>query len=38
MLMSTFKPNGDIVGNVNLWPETWTLDNYVSARSGIGGI
>jgi multiple sugar transport system permease protein len=38
MLMSTFKPNGDIVGNVNLWPETWTLDNYVSALSGIGGI
>jgi multiple sugar transport system permease protein len=38
MVMSSFKPNGDIVGNVNLWPETWTLDNYVSAFSGIGGV
>lgn len=38
MVMSSFKPNGDIVGNVNLWPETWTLDNYVSALSGIGGV
>jgi multiple sugar transport system permease protein len=38
MVMSSFKPNGDIVGNVNLWPETWTLDNYVSALGGIGGV
>jgi multiple sugar transport system permease protein len=38
MLMSTFKPSGDIVGNVSLWPETWTLDNYVSALGGIGGV
>jgi multiple sugar transport system permease protein len=38
MVMSSFKPNGDIVGNVNLWPETWTLDNYASALGGIGGV
>ncbi|MGW2091951.1 carbohydrate ABC transporter permease [Promicromonospora sukumoe] len=38
MVMSSFKPSGDIVGNVNLWPETWTLDNYTSALSGIGGV
>lgn len=38
MVLSSFKPSGDIVGNVNLWPETWTLDNYVSALGGIGGV
>ena len=38
MVMSSFKPSGDIVGNVNLWPETWTLDNYASAFAGIGGV
>jgi len=38
MVMSSFKPSSDIVGNVNLWPETWTLHNYVSAFGGIGGV
>lgn len=38
MVLSSFKPSGDIVGNVNLWPETWTLDNYMSALGGIGGV
>ncbi len=38
MLMSSFKPTGDIVGNVSLWPETRTLANYATALSGIGGV
>ncbi|PUB24113.1 carbohydrate ABC transporter membrane protein 2 (CUT1 family) [Promicromonospora sp. AC04] len=38
MVLSSFKPSADIVGNVNLWPETWTLDNYTAAFGGIGGV
>lgn len=38
MLMSTFKPSNQIVGNVSLIPETFTVANYTKALSGIGGV
>jgi multiple sugar transport system permease protein len=38
MLMSSFKPSSEIVGNVNLLPSTFVLDNYVKAFGGIGGV
>ncbi|MFE6647464.1 carbohydrate ABC transporter permease [Nocardioides sp. NPDC057772] len=38
MLLSAFKPSEEIVGNVNLFPETWTLDNFSTAMDGIGGV
>lgn len=38
MLMSTFKPSNEIVGNVSLIPSNFTLENYVTALGGIGGV
>ncbi len=38
MLMSSFKPTADIVGNVSLWPEDFNLANYATALNGIGGV
>ncbi|MFP3713132.1 carbohydrate ABC transporter permease [Puerhibacterium sp. TATVAM-FAB25] len=38
MLMSAFKPSSDIVGNINLIPESFTLDNFAKAMGGIGGV
>lgn len=38
MVMSAFKPSNDIIGNVNLLPTTWTLDNFTKAFGGIGGV
>ena len=38
MLMSSFKPTADIVGNVSLWPESASLANYATALRGIGGV
>ncbi|WP_434019751.1 carbohydrate ABC transporter permease [Paraoerskovia sediminicola] len=38
MLMSSFKPSSDIIGNINVIPETWTFDNYTKAFGGIAGI
>jgi multiple sugar transport system permease protein len=38
MLMSSLKPSADIVGNVNLWPASASLDNFVKALGGIGGV
>ncbi|GAA1848802.1 carbohydrate ABC transporter permease [Myceligenerans crystallogenes] len=38
MVFSAFKPSNDIVGNTDLLPETWTIDNFVTALSGIGGV
>lgn len=38
MLFSAFKPSNDIVGNVNLLPTEWTLQNFQTALSGIGGV
>ncbi|RMI06981.1 carbohydrate ABC transporter permease [Cellulomonas triticagri] len=38
MVMSTFKPSNQIVGSVSPVPSTVTLDNYVTALGGIGGV
>lgn len=38
MVLSAFKPSEEIVGNVNLLPETWTIDNFRTAMDGIGGV
>ncbi|WP_460796842.1 carbohydrate ABC transporter permease [Microbacterium sp. GXF0217] len=37
MLLSAFKPSSDIVGNVNLWPEEVTLQNFADVLGGIAG-
>jgi len=36
--MSSLKPTADIVGNVSLWPEGASLDNFAKALQGIGGV
>ncbi|MBS3179862.1 MULTISPECIES: carbohydrate ABC transporter permease [unclassified Pseudoclavibacter] len=38
MIMSSFKPNDQIVGSVNIWPEEFTLENYAQAFDGIAGV
>ncbi|WP_223408589.1 carbohydrate ABC transporter permease [Occultella gossypii] len=38
MLMSSLKPSSDIVGNVSLIPENGSLQNYITALDGIGGV
>ncbi|WP_458116250.1 carbohydrate ABC transporter permease [Arthrobacter sp. D2-10] len=38
MVFSTVKPSNQIVGNVNLLPEEFTLDNLTAALAGIGGV
>ena len=38
MVMSSLKPTADIIGNVSLWPEGASLDNFAKALEGIGGV
>lgn len=38
MVASSFKPHAEIVGNVNLYSENASLDNYATALDGIAGI
>ncbi|WP_082495207.1 carbohydrate ABC transporter permease [Cellulomonas sp. Leaf334] len=38
MLMSSFKPSSEIVGNVSLIPADFTLANFQKAIEGIGGV
>ncbi|WP_243759057.1 carbohydrate ABC transporter permease [Actinotalea soli] len=38
MLMSSLKPSSEIVGNVSLVPTGASLDNFVTALNGIGGV
>jgi multiple sugar transport system permease protein len=38
MFMSSLKPTSDIVGNVSLLPESASLDNFIKALGGIGGV
>jgi multiple sugar transport system permease protein len=38
MLLSTFKPSAQIVGNAQLLPSEVTVENYERALSGIGGV
>ncbi|MFE7505376.1 carbohydrate ABC transporter permease [Promicromonospora sp. NPDC057488] len=38
MLMSSFKPSNEIIGNISLWSDNLSLDNFATALSGIGGV
>lgn len=38
MLMSSFKPSSDIIGNISLIPTDASLANFTKALSGIGGV
>jgi multiple sugar transport system permease protein len=38
MVFSAFKPSNDIVGNVALIPDTWTLENFAQVFEGIAGM
>ncbi len=38
MLMSSFKPSSEIVGNVSLIPTEFTVANFQKAIEGIGGV
>jgi multiple sugar transport system permease protein len=38
MVLASFKPSSEINGNVALWPENPTLQNYSKVLQGIGGI
>ncbi|GAA4427801.1 carbohydrate ABC transporter permease [Georgenia halophila] len=38
MVMSALKPSSEIVGEVSIWPEQASLDNFTTALSGIAGI
>ncbi|GAB3172872.1 carbohydrate ABC transporter permease [Myceligenerans halotolerans] len=38
MVLSAFKPSNDIIGNIDIIPDTWTLANFGTAFGGIGGI
>ena len=38
LLLSTFKPSSEIVGNISLIPTDPTIANYLKAIEGIGGV
>ncbi|WP_299033294.1 carbohydrate ABC transporter permease [uncultured Pseudokineococcus sp.] len=38
MLVSSFRPSAQIIGNVSIVPTEVTLDNFVAAFNGIGGV
>ncbi|MFD6444770.1 carbohydrate ABC transporter permease [Promicromonospora sp. NPDC060204] len=38
MLASSFKPSSEIIGNIRLWSDSFSVDNFVTALSGIGGV
>ncbi|QCB95121.1 carbohydrate ABC transporter permease [Cellulomonas shaoxiangyii] len=38
MFVSTLKPSSEIIGSVSIIPTTVTLDNFVKAFAGIGGV
>ncbi|WP_139346653.1 carbohydrate ABC transporter permease [Sinomonas mesophila] len=38
MITSSLKPNSEIIGNPALWSENFSLDNFVTALDGIGGV
>ncbi|PTT64106.1 carbohydrate ABC transporter permease [Arthrobacter sp. HMWF013] len=39
MIASSFKPNAEIGGaNTSLWSENFSMDNFVTAMDGIGGV
>jgi multiple sugar transport system permease protein len=38
MVASSLKPNSEIIGNSAIWSENFSLDNFVKAMDGIGGV
>ena len=38
MLTSSFKPTNEIIGNISLWSDNMSVDNFATALSGIGGV
>jgi len=38
MLTSSLKPSSEIIGNVSLWSDRFSLDNFATALNGIGGV
>lgn len=38
MVASALKPSSEIIGNVSLWSDRFSLDNFATALSGIGGV
>lgn len=38
MVASSLKPNSEIIGNPALWSQNFSLDNFVTALDGIGGV
>ncbi|MGF0114897.1 carbohydrate ABC transporter permease [Promicromonospora sp. Marseille-Q5078] len=38
MLMSSFKPSNEIIGNISLWSDNFSAANFATALSGIGGV
>jgi multiple sugar transport system permease protein len=36
MIMASFKPVDEIFSSPSLWPEVWTIENYVNGWSGFG--
>ncbi|GAA4769825.1 carbohydrate ABC transporter permease [Microbacterium gilvum] len=38
MVLSAFKPSSDIIGDVDLWPENPTLQNFADVLEGIAGV
>lgn len=38
MVLSSFKPSNQIIGQINPFPSEFTLENFTTALSGIGGV
>ena len=38
MVSSAFKPSSEIIGNSSIWSSNFSLDNFVTAMGGIGGV
>jgi multiple sugar transport system permease protein len=38
IVASSLKPNSEIIGNSAIWSENFSLDNFVKAMDGIGGV
>jgi multiple sugar transport system permease protein len=38
MVIGSLKPSSEIIGNVTLWSDNFSLNNYATALDGIGGV
>src|SRR5690606_34688763 len=38
LISSSFKPNQLIFSEPGLWPQSWTIDNYIKGWAGFQGI